>query len=85
MRLLSQIRCRFALNNVRHPGVTQIAEGGGELLLFTEGVFVDAEDQGIIQRETFTGFAFCKLRINAGDGGGSHLFEAAQDAGALNR
>jgi hypothetical protein len=40
-------------------------------------VLVDAEHQGAIQREAFTGFSGCKLRIDAGDGCGSHLFESA--------
>lgn len=42
-----------------------------------EGVFVDTEKLGTIQREPFTGFSYSELRINAGDGGWGDLFEAA--------
>jgi len=33
-----QIRGRFARDNIKHPAVAQITEGGGKLRLFMEGV-----------------------------------------------
>jgi hypothetical protein len=73
-----QLSGRFTLDNVKDAVVAQITEGGGELSVFMEGVFVDTQHQGAIQREPFTGFSLRKLPIDAGYGGWTELFEPAR-------
>jgi hypothetical protein len=42
-----------------------------------EGVFVDTEKLGTLQREPFTGFSYSELRINAADRCWGQFFESA--------
>ena len=45
--------------------VAQIAESGTEALPLMQGVFINTEVLGAVQRESFIGFAACKLRVDA--------------------
>jgi hypothetical protein len=48
-----QLSGRFTLDNVKDAVVAQITEGGGELSVFMEGVFVDTEHQGEFVASSF--------------------------------
>jgi len=42
-------------------------------------LLIDTEHQRTLQRESFAGFSFSKLRIDARHGGAPELFESAHD------
>lgn len=62
--------------------VFEITEGGAEALSFMEGVFVDPEDEGTLERDAFGGFATGELAVDALDGCFAESLSPGDGAGA---
>lgn len=67
----------FTRRDIEDTVFSQITEGGGETLLFMECVFIDPEHSRAIEGDAFLGFELGMLGVNARDGGGSYLGNAA--------
>ena len=73
----------FTGDNIEDAPLGEITEGGGETLLFMEGVFIDPEHSGTIEGDAFTRFTLGVLGVNPGYSGGSHFRDTAH-VGAWN-
>lgn len=63
-----EFRFAFARLDIENPTVLQVAEGSAETLALVEGVFIDSEVAGTIQREAFGGLADSELVVDARNG-----------------
>jgi len=67
----------FARHDIEDTAPSEITEGGGETLLFMEGMLNNTEHSGAVYGDAFLSFELGVLGVNARDGGGSDLGNAS--------
>lgn len=73
-----QIGGAFAFGDIEDPVPFEVAEGGRESATFVQGMLVDTEDLGAVERDAFAGFAAGELLVDALDAGGAETGDGGE-------